>query len=109
MLPATTPPRNAPGERSSVLPAAGFRSARGAVCVGGPRCDEQIQAAVNAARDGDTSRIAPGTYAGGVIVDRSVDLVGAGATATVISGGGHVITIGSASSTPTVTISGVTI
>jgi hypothetical protein len=79
------------------------------VCVGGPHCYATVQAAVDAAQNGETIRIAPGTYAGGIVVEKSVDLVGAGANATVISGGGPVVTIGSKTSSPTVSITGVTV
>jgi hypothetical protein len=63
------------------------------------------------ASDGDTIRIGPGTFAGGITIDKSVNLVGAGAASTTISGGGPVLTIGTflGSVEPTVTISGVTI
>jgi nitrous oxidase accessory protein NosD len=89
---------------------AGTAAARGGqLCVGGPHCFASIQAAVDAAQDGDTIRIAPGTYGGGIVVAKSVDLLGSGANATTISGGGHVVTIGSASSSPTVTLTGLTI
>ncbi len=81
------------------------------LCVGGPGCYSTLQAAVDAAHDGDTITIAPGTYAGGVTIDVSVKLAGAGADQTVISGGGPVLTIGTfgASSEPTVSVEGVTI
>ncbi len=81
------------------------------LCVGGPGCYSTLQAAVDAAHDGDSITIASGTYAGGVTIDVSVRLVGAGANQTVISGGGPVLTIGSfgSSSEPTVSIEGVTI
>jgi hypothetical protein len=79
------------------------------LCVGGPHCYVTIQAAVNAAEVGQTIRIGSGTFAGGVTIDRSVNLIGAGATATRISGGGPVVTIGSASATPTVTLSDLTV
>ena len=71
----------------------------------------QLAPAVAAAHSGDTIRIGPGTYAGGVTIDVSVTLVGAGAGSTIISGGGPVLTIGTfgASSEPTVSIDGVTI
>src|SRR5215467_4936587 len=79
------------------------------LCVGtGPGCYTTIQAAVNAAHDGDRIAIGPGAYAGGITVDVSVQLVGAG-PATRISGGGPVVTIGSATATPTVTIANLTI
>src|SRR4051812_11379170 len=77
------------------------------LCVGsGPGCFPTIQDAVDAAADGDTIRVAPGTFAGGVTVDVSVRLLGAGADRTVVRGGGPVFTIGSFgdSSPPTVAI-----
>jgi hypothetical protein len=43
---------------------------------------------VDAAADGDAIEIAPGTYAGGVSVDVSVDIRGVSAGATTIKGGG---------------------
>jgi hypothetical protein len=71
----------------------------------------QLAPALAAAKDGDTIKIAPGTYAGGVTIDVSVKLVGAGAGQTVISGGGPVLTIGAfgESTEPTVSIDGLTI
>jgi hypothetical protein len=71
----------------------------------------QLAPALAAAHSGDTIRIGPGTYAGGVTIDVSVKLAGAGPGATVISGGGPVLTIGvaGAASEPTVTIDGVTV
>src|SRR6266567_7064182 len=94
--------------------AAGGYSAHAAdgLCVGSkPGCFATIQAAVDAANDGDTITISPGTFAGGVAVDVSVDIRGAGAGATIIRGGGPVVTIGveGAAVEPTVSISGVTI
>jgi hypothetical protein len=82
------------------------------LCVGShPGCFSTLQAAVNAAHDGDTIRIEAGTFAGGVTIDVSVRIVGAGAAATIINGGGPVLTIGvaGAPSEPTVTINGVTV
>ena len=79
------------------------------LCVGGEHCYATIQAAVNAAEVGQTVRIGSGTFAGGLTIDRSVNLIGAGAAATRISGGGPVVTIGSASATPTVTLSDLTV
>jgi hypothetical protein len=92
---------------ASAATSAGARS----ICVGSrPGCFTTIQAAVNAASDGDTIMIAPGTFAGGVTIDVSVTIKGAGAKETVINGGGPVLTIGQAfaDSEPTVSISGVT-
>jgi hypothetical protein len=71
----------------------------------------QLAPALAAAHSGDTITIGPGTYAGGVTIDASVKLLGAGPGATIISGGGPVLTIGvaDAPSEPTVTIEGVTV
>jgi hypothetical protein len=76
-----------------------------------PACYSTIQAAFDAAHDGDTVAIAQGGFAGGVTVDVSVNIVGAGAGATTIKGGGPVLTIGvvGAPTEPTVSITGVTI
>src|SRR5439155_22443103 len=87
-------------------------SARAAtLCVGGAGCFSTIQAAVSAAHDGDTVTIGSGTFAGGVTIDVSVDVRGAGAGATVIKGGGPVVTIGveQALTEPTVSLGGGTI
>jgi hypothetical protein len=96
-----------------VLPVLFARPAVAAsLCVGGqPGCFATLQAAVGAARNGDTIAVAPGTYAGGVTIDVSVKITGAGAGSTVLRGGGSVLTIGvfGASTEPTVSISGVTI
>jgi hypothetical protein len=94
--------------------AAGGYSAHtsGDLCVGSSAgCFVTLQAAFDAASDGDTISIAPGTFAGGVAIDVSVDIRGAGAGATIIQGGGPVVTIGveRAAVEPTVSISGVTI
>jgi hypothetical protein len=71
----------------------------------------QIAPALAAAKDGDTISVGPGTYAGGLNIDVSVKLVGAGSGLTVIRGGGPVVTIGllNAAREPTVSIDGVTI
>ncbi len=71
----------------------------------------EIAPAIAAARNGDTITIGPGLYRGGITVDVSVRLAGAGPGRTVIRGGGHVLTIGAfgAAHEPTVAISGVTI
>lgn len=82
------------------------------LCVGGKAgCYSTIQAAVDAAHDGDTIRIDRGTFAGGVTIDVSVNIVGAGASKTTIRGGGPVLTIGVQfdPDPPTVSIRGVTI
>ena len=71
----------------------------------------QIAPALAAANNGDTISIGAGTYNGGLTVDKSVKLVGAGAGRTTINGGGPVLTIGTARASiePTVAIDGVTI
>jgi hypothetical protein len=81
------------------------------LCVGGPKpgCFATLQAAIDAAQDGDTIKLAPGTYAGGITIDKSVSLVGKSAGATTIQGGGPVITIGDGTADLTVSISRVTI
>ena len=82
------------------------------LCVGaGAQCFPQLQDAVDAAGDGDRIAVRPGTYDGGVTINVSVDVVGAGADRTVLRGGGPVITIGTfgAAAEPTVTIRGLKI
>jgi hypothetical protein len=72
----------------------------------------QVAPALAAANSGDTLKLGAGTYEGGFTIVKSVSLVGSGAHATIIRGGGPVITIGSlqsASPKLTVAISGVTI
>jgi hypothetical protein len=81
-------------------------------CVGpGPGCFSTLQAAIDAAHDGDTIQIAAGTFAGGVTITKSVRLAGSGASSTIIRGGESVLTIGAygAASEPSVSIDGVTI
>jgi hypothetical protein len=81
------------------------------VCINGGACYGTIQAAADAAHDGDTIRLGPGTYAGGVTIVHSITLQGAGSGKTAISGGGPVLTLGSyrAATEPTISIDGVTI
>src|SRR3954470_22958718 len=96
----------------AIVPTADASAGGHTTCVGhGKHCYATIQAAVNAARDGDTVAVAPGRYAGGITIDKSIRLAGAGARSTVIKGGGPVLRIGAfeAPDPPTVTISGVTI
>src|SRR5215831_6593609 len=71
----------------------------------------QIGPAVAAASNGDTIRVGPGTYQGGITINVSVRMAGAGPGSTIIRGGDHVLTIGAfgASSEPAVSVSGVTI
>ncbi len=88
------------------------RAAPSGICVGSqPGCYQTVQAAVDAAHDGDRIRIGPGTYAGGIVLNKSVELKGAGANVTTVEGGGPVVTIGvlGAADEPTVTLSGLTI
>jgi hypothetical protein len=76
------------------------------LCVGGkPGCFATIQAAVDAAQDGDTIRIGAGTFAGGITIDKDVQLIGVSAGATTIEGGGPVITIGEFLSAVQLTVS----
>lgn len=100
---------------ASFVGGAAVSSARAAttLCVGGNGCYQTLQGAFDAAHDGDTIKIAPGTFAGGVTVDASVTIAGAGAGKTIIRGGGPVLTIGKFGAPDadklTVSISGVTI
>jgi hypothetical protein len=93
----------------SALAVASTGRSASTLCVGGPHCYATVQAALNAAHDGDTVRVGPGTFAGGITITKSVNLVGVAAAATTISGGGPVVTIGSATSAPTVTVASLTI
>jgi hypothetical protein len=80
------------------------------LCVGrGSGCYKTVQAAVDAARSGDTVRIGRGTFAGGIRIRASIHVVGAGARLTTIRGGGPVLTIGTfgAATEPSVSITGV--
>ena len=87
-------------------------AAAGTVCVG-PKggCFPQLQPAIAAAADGDAITVAAGTYDGGITINKSIRLQGAGAGATVITGGGPVVTIFRATAPEqlNVTIDGVTI
>ena len=95
---------------SAVLGAAASAGPLTDLCVGtGPGCFATVQAAMDAAQDGDTIRIGPGTFDGGITIDRSVSLVGVSAGATTIEGGGPVLTIGDGTADLTVSISRVTI
>src|SRR5215208_4162378 len=95
----------------AIAPAASGASAANVRCVGHPPCFATIQQAVDAVHDGDVIRIEPGTFAGGVTIDKSVKVVGSGARKTIIKGGGPVLTIGEAFAPrePKVTISKVKI
>jgi hypothetical protein len=65
----------------------------------------QIAAAIAAAKSGDTVKVAAGTYTGGFTILVNVKLVGAGAHATIIRGGGPVVTIGSPTTSSKLTVS----
>jgi len=54
---------------------------------------KSIQAAVDAASPGATITIQAGTYSGGVSIDKSLTLNGAGVASTIIRGGGPVISV----------------
>lgn len=76
-----------------------------------PGCFATLQGALDAAESGDTVRLGRGTFDGGALVTKSVTLVGAGSFATIVRGGGPVLTIGTfdAASEPTVSIRDMTI
>ena len=73
--------------------------------------DRAVLGASRGSVGGDTIKVGRGTYQGGITIDVSVRLAGAGAGYTIIRGGDHVLTVGAlgASSEPVVSISGVTI
>jgi hypothetical protein len=89
----------------------GSAASSGTLCVDAkkPGCYDTIQAALGAADDGDTIEIGPGTFAGGVTIEKSVRLVGVSAAASLIEGGGPVVTIGDGTAGLTVSISRLTI
>jgi hypothetical protein len=95
-----------------VLAAGSAGAATTSLCIGGkPGCLATIQAAIDVAQDGDTIAIGTGTFPGGIEIEKSVNLVGVAAAATIIEGGGPVITIGEfhGATGPTVSIARVTI
>jgi hypothetical protein len=71
----------------------------------------QIAPAIQAASPGDEILVGPGTYRGGFDIPTDLTLAGSGANRTTISGGGPVVTVGTAgaSTEPTVQIRDVTI
>jgi len=46
-----------------------------------------IQAAIDAAEDGDTIKVLPGTYGGDIAIDKSITLMSGDATGTIMTGG----------------------
>ncbi len=93
-----------------LMPAAQAQAETLTVCRHGCQYS-QLASALHEARPGDTIRLGPGVYTGGVTIDVSISIIGAGAGATVIRGGGPVLTIGTfgAATEPTVSLRGVTI
>lgn len=83
------------------------------LCVGsGPGCYSSVQAAVDAAPAGSTIRIHPGTFRGEATVDKSLRLIGAGASRTRLDAGGHSRTLRILSPTtdrPVVLVRGLTV
>jgi len=65
-----------------------------------------IADAIADASSGKTVTVGPGTYTGGIVIDKSVKLVGSGLDQTVIQGGGMVVTVGKRAS---LTLVGVTV
>jgi hypothetical protein len=95
---------------SASLSAAAQSAATATLCVSSqPGCFATMQAALDAAQDGDTIHIGTGTFTGGITIDKSVSLLGVSAGATTIEGGGPVITIGDGTADLSVSISRVTI
>jgi hypothetical protein len=93
---------------AALTPAASAKT----LCVGHQSgCYRAIQPAVDAARNGDVVRIKPGTFQGGVTVNKSIRLQGSGAGETRIAGGDHVLTLGTlfGTSAPTIEVDGVTV
>jgi len=95
---------------SAVLLAAPAHASTLSVCKHGCAY-AHLAPALAAARTGDTVRVGPGEYTGGVTIDVGISLIGAGAGSTIIRGGGPVLTIGTfgAETEPTVTVRGLTI
>jgi len=71
----------------------------------------RIQGAVDAAESDDDINVLPGTYFENVAIDKSLDILGAGASETVVDGNraGSVFKIGETNSNIDVTLSGMTI
>ncbi|UCE99799.1 MAG: hypothetical protein JSV82_01670, partial [Planctomycetota bacterium] len=60
----------------------------GAATLNVPGDSNTIQAAIDAASYGDTVAVATGTYEENIILKSGVEVIGAGASATTIDGGG---------------------
>lgn len=86
----------ATGAAAVLVPAAPAASTTLTVCQHGCPYTE-LAPALAAAHEGDTIRVGRGTYAGGVSIEVSLRLVGAGSGRTVIRGGGPVVTVRAAS------------
>jgi hypothetical protein len=94
----------------SSLPTQAVASGGPSACVVGKDCYASLAEAVAAADHGDTVRLSPGTFAGGVTIDHTLRLVGAGPGRTKIRGGGPVLTLTSTEAERTeVLISGLTV
>ena len=76
-------------QRLALIVAMGTSGVAGAAVLKVPQQYPTIQAAVDVAEDGDTVKVAAGTYAGNIrIVGKAVSLIGAGASQTTIDAGG---------------------
>jgi hypothetical protein len=101
----------------TLLPTSGITGAAAADAASGPcvrvgtTCFGSVQAAVDAAADGQTVRIPRGTFAGGILITKSLSLVGAGPSDTALVGGEHVVSVGvwGDPTPPTVTLRGLTL
>ena len=86
---------------SSALLTAAFAGTASAttlkVCLDADKCFTSIQAAIDAATEGDKIKIAAGTYQGSLVIDKDIALDGAGAADTIITAdtGQRVITTAS--------------
>ena len=91
---------------ASVLTVSAGASSAGTLTVCPTGCAfRQIAPAIAAAKSGDTVKVAAGTYQGGFTILVNLKLVGAGAHATIIRGGGPVVTIGSPTASRKLTVS----
>lgn len=83
-----------------ILAAAGF-----AICGVAGDTGFDLQAALVSANSGDTIRVPPGTYAGPIVIDKPITLIGEGMPVIEGNGRGDVITIGA----PDVTVRGLVV